>query len=172
MENFVIRNATIHDAKSILSIYAPYIQETAITYEYTVPSLWEFKKRMKGIMKKYPYIVAEKDGEILGYAYAGEFHARKAYEHSTELSIYVRRDLRKAGLGKALYGKLEQLLKERDITALYACIAATSRKDDPYLNNDSELFHEKLGYSLCGRFTNCAYKFDLWYDMVYYEKHL
>lgn len=172
MENIKIRNATMKDASSILSIYAPYIVDTAITYEYTVPSLREFRKRVKSILKKYPYIVAEKDGDVVGYAYAGEFHARKAYEHSAELSIYVRKDLKKCGLGRMLYDELEKQLLERDITALYACIAATPRPDDAYLDNSSELFHARLGYVLCGRFTHCAYKFDQWYDMVYYEKHL
>lgn len=173
MEDIKIRSVKPKDAKQLLKIYAPYVTDTAITFEYDVPSLKEFRGRIKTISKKFPYIIAEKDGVILGYAYAGVFHARKAYECSVETSIYVQKDARGSGLGRALYAELETRLKEINVSALYACIAATPREDkDPYLTNASILFHEHLGYTKAGHFTSCARKFDLWYDMVYLEKHI
>ena len=167
-----IRDATEDDAAAILEIYAPYIEKTAITFEYTVPSLDEFRKRTADIIAHFPYIVAEEGGKIVGYAYASTFHARAAYLHTAELSIYVDENAHRGGIGSALYAALEERLKARDITTLYACIAVTPRENDPYLTNTSPLFHANRGYKQCGYFTHCAIKFDLWYDIVYYEKHI
>ncbi len=170
MNRLVIRDVNLKDAKQILDIYAPYVADTAITYEYVAPTLREFKKRIKTIKSKYPYIVAELDGKIVGYAYAGVFHAREAYKHSCELSIYLDQNSRKLGIGTKLYAELENKLKERDFCALYACIAATPRKDDKYLTDASIKFHEAIGFRRAGYFDHCAIKFDQWYDMVYYQK--
>ena len=76
MENIVIRSASVNDAEALLNIYAYYVENTAITFEYDVPTLEEFTHRIENTLKKYPYLVAEKDGEILGYAYAGVFKDR------------------------------------------------------------------------------------------------
>ena len=99
----MIRIATENDAEELLNIYAPYVEKTAITFEYEVPSVEEFRKRIRNILKKYPYIVEEKEGEILGYAYAGVFKNRAAYDWAVETTIYVREDQRKSGVGRALY---------------------------------------------------------------------
>lgn len=77
-----IRTAQISDAEELLAIYRPYIENTAITFEYDVPSIEEFANRIKTTLKKYPYIVAELNGKIVGYAYAGVFKGRKAYDWS------------------------------------------------------------------------------------------
>jgi len=168
----VIRNVKIKDAKALLEIYAPYVKETAISFEYEAPGVREFRNRIKTITKKFPYVVAEVDGKIAGYAYAGVFHARKAYECSVETSIYVEKNTHGTGVGRALYNALEKELKKQNISALYACIAATPRENDLHLTDASIRFHEKLGYKLAGRFTSCAVKFNDWYDMVYMEKHI
>lgn len=91
MNNIRIRTARPEDAIELLEIYAPYVRETAVTYEYTVPSKEEFASRIRHTMEKYPYLVAEKDGEILGYAYAGAFHPRAAYAWDAEMSIYIKK---------------------------------------------------------------------------------
>ena len=83
-----IRVATKEDAEALLAIYAPYVEKTAITFEYEVPSIEEFRCRIQETLKKYPYLVAEKNGKIVGYAYAGAFHARPAYDWAVETSIY------------------------------------------------------------------------------------
>ena len=172
MNSLIFREASVKDAGRLLEIYAPYVKETAITYEYDVPSRMEFRNRIKKISRAYPYIVACLDGKIVGYAYANVFHERKAYEHSAELSIYIDSEYHKLGIGTKLYTELEKRLKEKGFKALYACIAATSRDKDLYLTDGSISFHEAAGYKTVGRFTDCAVKFGLWYDMVYMEKHI
>jgi phosphinothricin acetyltransferase len=109
---------------------------------------------------------------IIGYAYAGVFHAREAYKHSVELSIYVDLERRRGGCGRALYDALEERLKAQGIRNLYACIAVPPKKEDEYLTFDSVKFHKKMGFKLAGHFHACGIKFDRWYDMVYMEKIL
>ena len=87
MTEIKIRMATEQDAKQLLNIYAPYIKHTAITFEYDVPSVEEFQNRIRNIQKKYPYLVAERDGEILGYSYAHEFYGRAAYIQRRKMNI-------------------------------------------------------------------------------------
>ena len=170
--NVKIRDARKEDAEALLKIYSPYIEKTAITFEYSVPSVAEFQERIESISKKYPYIVAEHEGKIVGYAYASTFHERAAYLHTAELSIYVDENLHRGGIGTLLYETLEERLKARGFHALYACIAKTDRENDAYLTDTSPRFHEKRGYHLCGSFKECAYKFNQWYGIVYYEKHI
>ena len=175
MENnnsLIIRDATKEDSSAILAIYAPYVKNTAISFEYEVPSEETFQKRVASILEHFPYIVAEIGGEIVGYAYAGILHEREAYQFSAELSIYVAENMRRKKIGEKLYAALESRLKQRGFHALYACIASTDRADDPYLTDASPRFHERLGYKHIGTFTECAYKFGRWYSMVYYEKHI
>lgn len=88
-----IRLATLADAKALLDIYRPYVEETAVSFEYTVPSLTKFEQRLSDIMAFYPCLVAEEEGGILGYAYASRFHARAAYAWSAEVTIYLPRRL-------------------------------------------------------------------------------
>ncbi|ETP71373.1 sortase-like acyltransferase [Lachnospiraceae bacterium JC7] len=170
-QGFIIRKASVIDAAAILAIYAPYVEETAITFEYTVPSLSEFKERIRNVLKKYPYIVAEKDGTIAGYAYVSSFHERAAYSWAVETSIYVDKNLRKTGLGKRLYNALEDILKKQGILNLNACIAYPE-KEDRYLTRNSVEFHEHLGYNMVGEFHKCGYKFKRWYNMVWMEKSI
>ena len=164
-----IRPATEADAAEILSIYAPYITDTAITFEYDVPTLEEFTGRIRHTLKKYPYLVAVRDSEIIGYAYAGAFYGRAAYDWSAETTIYVKKGCRHGGVGKLLYQALETALKAQNIINLYACIGYPE-EDDEYLTKNSKQFHEHLGYRLIGEFRKCGYKFGRWYHMVWMEK--
>ena len=164
-----IRPVQFSDAPSLVEIYRYYVEKTAITYEYEVPSVTEFENRIKAITGKYPYLVVEKDGELIGYAYTSAFHVRKAYEWSAEMSIYLSDKAKGLGLGRKLYEILEDISKKQGITNLYACIGAPQEEDE-YLTNNSIHFHEHMGYKLIGRFTKCGYKFHRWYDMVWMEK--
>ncbi len=166
-----IRIANVEDAENILKIYAPYIEKTAITFEYEVPCIEEFKERIRSTRQKYPYLVAEADGEITGYAYASAFKERSAYDWCVETSIYVDRDKKGMGIGKSLYRALEHILKEQGILNLNACIASPVTEDE-YLTKDSIRFHERLGYQMVAEFHQCGYKFHRWYDMVWMEKHI
>ncbi len=164
-----IRLATTADAPSLLEIYAPYVQETAISFEYVAPSLEEFTARISSILERYPYIVAEQEGRIVGYSYAHAFHPRKAFEWAVETTIYVRQGVHHAGLGRLLYSKLEECLLAQGVSNLYACIAY-SEAEDEHLTHDSPAFHEHMGYRTIGHFSQCGYKFGRWYDMIWMEK--
>lgn len=168
-ENLIIRVATLDDAEEILKVYAPYVEKTAITFEYNIPSLEEFKTRIKNTLKKYPYLVAEKNGEILGYAYTGAFIPRAAYAFAAETSIYLKETTRNMGIGRMLYQTLESISKAQNILNLNACIGYPEI-EDAYLSKNSVQFHEHLGYQIAGHFHRCGYKFETWYDMVWMEK--
>jgi phosphinothricin acetyltransferase len=158
------------DAEELLDIYAYYVRETAVSFEYDVPSVDEFRNRIYNISEKYPYIKAVgDDGCIMGYAYANTFKARAAYDWSVETTVYVRKNLRRMGVGKALYNTLEELLRGMGILNMNACIAVTS-KEDTHLTNDSVYFHEKMGFTTAGTFHNSGYKYNTWYDMIWMEK--
>ena len=115
MEKIEIRLAEPEDAGELLAIYAPYVEETAITFEYTVPSLAEFQERIRHTRERYPYLVASSAGKIVGYAYAGPFKGRRAYDWAVETSIYVARGAHRQGVGRRLYEALEQCLKKQGI---------------------------------------------------------
>lgn len=171
--NITIRIAKIEDADKLLKIYSYYVTNTAISFEWNVPSLQDFSERIANTLKKYPYIVAEinqnNQKKIIGYAYAGAFKTRTAYDWSVETSIYVDKDFRHCGVGKLLLERLEQLLQKQNFLNVNACIAFTE-KENEYLTNDSYKFHQKMGYTLVGTFHKCGYKFDEWFDMIWMEK--
>jgi L-amino acid N-acyltransferase YncA/isopentenyldiphosphate isomerase len=170
-KKYSFRSVTAEDAPELLEIYAPYVLKTAVSFEYDVPSVEEFQSRIHTTLRNYPYIAAvNNSGRIDGYAYASAFKTRKAYEHSVELSIYLREDCRGNGLGSELYKYLEQKLKAQGILNLYACIATTPRAADAYLTNASPLFHTHCGFRTIGKFSQCGHKFGLWYDMIWMEK--
>lgn len=164
-----IRSATLGDAQEILAIYAYYVENTAISFEYEVPSLEEFSARIKRTLEKYPYLVIEDEGRICGYAYAGPLGVRAAYCHSSELSIYLDHRARGRGYGRALYDELERQLKDIGILNLYACIADPIEEDE-YLTRDSERFHSHLGFKKVGEFHKCGYKFGRWCNIIWMEK--
>ncbi|MCH3971595.1 MAG: GNAT family N-acetyltransferase [Oscillospiraceae bacterium] len=170
-KEFEIRTATQRDAQALLEIYAPYVKTTAVTFEYRVPSAAEFAGRIVHVEGKYPYLLAQAGGEILGYAYAGAFHAREAYDWAVETSIYVNKNKKRMGIGSRLYGALEAALKEQGVLNLNACIAFPQR-EDAYLTKDSAVFHEKMGFRFVGEFHECGYKFDRWYNMIWMEKQI
>lgn len=166
-----IRTVTEEDADKLLEVYAPYIKNTAITFEYEVPSVSEFRKRILHTLHNYPYIAAECENRILGYAYAGTFIGRAACDWSVEVSIYLRKEEEKRGLGRMLYGALEEILKLQHIQNVNACVACTDTEDE-YLTNNSIRFHRHMGYREVGRFNRCGYKFGRWYDLAWLEKHI
>lgn len=167
--NTTIRTATPEDAARILEIYAYYVEHTAISFEYAIPTLSEFQNRIKRTLERYPYLVIETDDGIQGYAYAGSFIGRAAYQHSCEMTIYLDPHSHKQGLGRKLYEALENRLKEMGFLNLYACIGWPETEDE-YLNRNSADFHAHLGYTKAGIFHKCGYKFNRWYDMIWMEK--
>lgn len=164
-----VRTATLADAPKILSIYDHYVRNTAISFEYDTPTLSEFEGRMERILSCFPYLVAEEDGNILGYTYAATFIPRAAYNHCCETTIYLRPDVHKQGIGKKLYGALESQLKAMGILNMYACIGLPEQEDE-YLTNNSADFHAHMGFIRAGLFRNSGYKFGRWYHMIWMEK--
>ena len=164
-----IRRAELKDAEALLSIYAPYVEQTAITFEYDIPTIEEFRERIVHITKKYPWLVGIVDDRVVGYAYAGAFKERAAYQWAVETSIYVDKKERGKGIGRLLHDSLERALQEQGILNLNACISYLEQEDE-YLTLDSVYFHQRLGYTQVAHFHKCGKKFGRWYDMIWMEK--
>ncbi len=160
----LIRAASAEDAPALLAIYAPYVRETCITFEYDPPSPEEFARRIAHTLERFPYLCALEGDEIVGYCYASPFHVRKAYEWTCESSIYLRTDARGRGIGSALQKRLEDILVLQGFRGLAACIT--------FPNPESIAFHERHGFTLCAHFHRCGYKMGRWLDMVWMEKAL
>ena len=171
MQSILIRPAEERDVPAMLGIYAPYVEETAVSFEYLVPSEAEFRSRLQRVQAAYPWLVAECGGQVLGYAYASRFHPRAAYDWSVEVSIYLGRNERRRGLGRRLYEVLEQCLLSQGVLTAYSCIAHAPEPDE-YLDHSSIRFHERTGYRLTGTFPACGYKFGRWYGRIWMEKRL
>lgn len=153
-----LRFATPQDAPQLLSIYAPYVKNTTITFEYEVPSVEEFAGRIATITQKLPYLIYEEDGILQGYAYASPHMTRAAYQWDVELSIYTDEQHHRKGTGSMLYRALIELLKEQGYFNLYALIT---------LPNDRSMgFHRSLGFEQIGHYPHTGYKLDRWCDMA------
>lgn len=160
----MIRIAEERDVPEILAIYAPYILTTTATFEYEVPSPEEFLQRFRSITARFPWLVWEEDGAILGYAYASAPFERAAYAWCSEASVYLRPEARGRGIGKRLYTALEAILKLQEFQVVYALITSE--------NAASVAFHSKTGYKSIGFFENCGYKFNRWLGVYWMEKRL
>lgn len=172
MSDITIRVATPDDAAVLLELYAPYVRETAISFETVVPSEDEFRRRIIHTLQRYPYLVAEYRGVILGYAYTSPFVGRAAYDWCAETSIYVDMRSRHQGVGRALYEAIERVSRAQHIQSLCACIGVPDGPGDEYLTTNSIDFHSHMGYRMVGEFRRCGYKFGRWYNMAWMEKHI
>lgn len=166
-----IRMARPSDAEALLDIFRPYVLETAVAFNYEPPTLEEFRNTLEARLRRYPYLTAETEEGLIGYAYASPFKARAAYDWAVETSIYVKQGHTGQGCGRLLHDRLEALLKAQNILSLYACIAYTDH-EDVHLTNNSMRFHAHMGYELTAKFPKCGYKFDKWYDMIWMHKEI
>lgn len=152
------------DISEVLNIYAPYVKNTAITYEYDVPSPKTFSERVHHYTEQYPWIVAKEQGKIEGYAYASVYRSREAYQWGCELSVYLCPEARGKRLGKRLYSALMDLLTLQGYYTVYGVIS---------LPNDSSIaLHERLGFSLEGIQRKCGFKLGQWHDAAIMSKVL
>ena len=163
-DNVSLRLARAEDAPELLKIYSPYVTQTVVTFEYTVPTEEEFAHRIIHTLGEYPYLVAEASGCVAGYAYAARFRERAAYDWAAECSVYVREEFQRHGIGRLLYEELERLLRLQNVTTMNACIA--------YPNKCSIKFHSSLDFERVGRITKCAYKMGQWIDIIWMQKQL
>ena len=150
----IIRPVLPSDAKELLAIYAPYVADTTITFEYDIPSISEFTNRIKNISKSFPYLVAEENGKVVGYA----------YDWTCELSIYLDKDARSKKIGSQLYDTLEKELVSQGYVNLLACISLP--------NDISIAFHKKRGFNQVAHFPKIGFKFEQWHDIVWLQKRL
>ena len=159
-----LRIATKEDGAALAAIYAYYVENTAITFEYVAPSADEFGDRIAHKLEKYPYIVAEENGRAVGYAYADMYRERAAFNWSCELSVYVDKNETGKGIGKRLYGALEELLRLQGFVSVVASIT--------YPNEASVSLHEKMGFTHLGTMHDIGYKLGRWLDLMWFEKRI
>jgi phosphinothricin acetyltransferase len=159
----LVRLATLSDAPAVLAIYAPYVLESMVTFETIPPTEAEMEGRLATLIDGgYPYLVAEVDGVVAAYAYAGPFHRRAAYRGTVENSVYVGRDVRRHGLGRLL---MERLLEEATARGFRQMIAVIAQGED----RTSEAFHRSLGFQEMGRVRSVGWKFGRWLDVAYLQ---
>lgn len=157
----IIRFAAPDDVPAILNIYAPYITESTTSFEYEVPTVSEFSGRVQTIQQQFPYLVAERDGQVLGYAYASKHRDRTAYQWSVETSVYMHPDGQRQGIARQLYTSLFDLLRRQGYYSAYAGITLP--------NPASETFHRSMGFETVGFFKNIGYKFGAWHDVIWLQ---
>lgn len=160
----MIRLARPDDAAQVHAIYAPIVETTAISFEWAVPTVAEMERRIRAILETRPWLVEERAGEVLGYVYASTFRDRAAYQWGTEVTVYVREDLRGRGLGRHLYGALFDVLR------LMGYVTAVAGATLP--NPATERLHLALGFKEFGRYPAAGFKFDRWYDVVFWYLRL
>ena len=163
-ENIKIRDVLPEDAERIQEIYSPYVSDTVISFEITVPDKSEMKKRIKKLLANaFPYIVAENEtGTVVGYAYADKFGEREAYRYSFIVSIYLDMEVQSKGIGQKLYDELEKRMKKMGIVQVLSAITGKNEK--------SLKFHEKNGFTKIGHFPNVGYKMGEWHDIIWMNK--
>ena len=158
-----IRPVNLTDIPALHAIYAQYIS-TNISFEYSLPSLEAYTHKIETIKASFPYLVLEKKGRIIGFAYAQRVRERAAYQWSAELSIYLSPEQTASGLGSALYLTLMSLLELQGIRTVYGVITEG--------NPISLRFHEKLGFSLFATFPKVGYKNGSWLDVYWVQKEI
>lgn len=154
-----IRLITPADYQAVLDVYAPYIQDTATSFEYDVPSLTEFTDRIHKIISFYPWLVVRKDNTTIGYAYAQAHGARQAYQWSAQVSVYIAEKYHHKGIGRKLYVALFQILRLQRIVNVYAGITLPNEK--------SEAFHRSIGFQPVGIYERVGYKMGKWHDVLW-----
>ncbi|WP_435193766.1 GNAT family N-acetyltransferase [Natronomonas sp. EA1] len=159
-----LREVTPGDAAAIRAVYAPYVEETAITFEEAVPAVEAFRNRIATKTERFPWYVCEADGELLGYAYGGAWRSRAAYRWSTETSIYLRESAQGQGVGTALYTALLDSLAAQGYQSAYAVITLP--------NPGSVAFHERFGFEEVGVMPDAGYKHGGWHDVAWWHRAL
>lgn len=163
-DKVLIRSAESKDAAAIRAIYAPYVEQTAITFDYNVPTVEDFQEKIQKVQAAYPFLVAEREGQVLGYAYGSPYYGRAAYDWTVELSIYVAEEARGLKVGSQLYDVLEGVLKAKGKKNFLACLSLP--------NEASLVFHQKRGYEQVAHFKKVGYKFGQWHDIIWLQKSL
>ncbi|MEL6738385.1 MAG: arsinothricin resistance N-acetyltransferase ArsN1 family B [Pseudomonadota bacterium] len=160
----MIRSAAAADAEAIQAIYAPIVEATTISFETVAPSVEEMATRIAAIVPDYPFLVAEKNGRVLAYAYASQHRARTAYRSSVDVAVYVGAKARRTGLGRALYEELLPQAAARGYHAAFAGIALP--------NTSSVALHEAMGFEPVGVYKEVGQKLGRWLDVGWWQRRL
>ncbi len=156
-----IRMANDQDAEQICAIYAPFVRDSYITFETEPPDAREMKDRIRKVTERWPWLVWEQASEVLGYVYASEHHSRAAYQWSTDVTVYVRTNQHRKGIGRALYATLFSLLRLQGYRNAIALIALP--------NAPSVALHETMGFQQVGLLKNIGYRLGAWRDVGYWQ---
>jgi L-amino acid N-acyltransferase YncA len=159
-----IRSIQVGDAKAVRDIYAPFVSESATSFEIDPPDVAEMEQRIWALADLYPWLVFEADGEVLGYTYASRHRERLAYQWCVEVSVYVHGSMRRRGVGRALYVSLFEVLRRQGYVNAYAGITLP--------NPSSVRLHELLGFAPIGVFTQIGYKLGQWHDVAWLQLRL
>ena len=159
-----IRDARRSDVPAMLAIYAPFVEHTAVSFEYEVPTEAEFARRLEEHQAAFPWLACEENGRVMGYAYAGRAFERAAYGWNAEISCYLAPELRGRGVGRRLYARIEEILTRLGYYKLFAVVTSA--------NAPSVAFHRALGFRDAACFRNVGYKQGGWYDVLWLEKTL
>jgi len=159
-----IRPATEGDAAQLVAIYRPFVETTAVSFETVVPTVPEFAARITKALTRWQWLVAERDGQCLGYAYASTHRERSAYQWSVEVSAYVHPRHHRQGVGRALYAPLFEDLARKGFCNAYAGIAMP--------NDGSVALHRSVGFQPIGVFPRVGRKFNAWHDVAWLHRPL
>lgn len=157
-----IRRATPDDAAALLSIYRPYVENTAVSFEQVVPTEEEFARRIEATIRTHEWLVIQASDALCGYAYATPHRSREAYKFSVETSVYVRTENQQQGIGRRLYEALFASLSSFDFRNAYAAIGLP--------NDDSIALHKSLGFQHIGIFREVGFKQDVWWDVSWWQR--
>lgn len=157
-----VRPGRPEDAESCQAIYAPFVEDTWVSFEEEVPSVREMSRRIEGYGASHGWVVAEDDGEVAGYAYGSPHRLRHAYRFSCDVAIYVPETKIRRGIGRALYGALFPILAEHGIHAAFAGIAIP--------NESSEALHKAVGFTPVGIYREVGWKFGAWRDVGWWQR--
>lgn len=159
-----IRSIALADAPAVSDIYAPFVTDAATSFEALPPDAAEIQKRIQDVTPKYPWLVFEGDGDVLGFAYASQHRTRHAYQWSADVSVYIHERARNHGVGRALYTALFDLLRRQGFFNAYAGITLP--------NPGSVRLHESMGFTSVGVYSRVGFKFGRWHDVLWLELRL
>jgi phosphinothricin acetyltransferase len=159
-----VRPASAEDARACAAIYAPYVIDTAITFELEPPSTQQMAERIAAASASHAWLVLEDEGRVVGYAYGSPFHARPAYRWACEVSVYVEHGRRRTGGGRALYEALFARLAERGFRTAAAGMTLP--------NEASVALHRALGFQTVGVYRRIGFKHGSWHDVAWSQRTL
>jgi phosphinothricin acetyltransferase len=159
-----IRVANVADAEALLAIYQPHVLDSAVSFEIVPPDARQFAQRITRTLERYPWLVCQADGEVLGYAYGSTHRERPAYQWSVEVSAYVKSGNSRSGIGRRLYNALFEILVRQGFFSAFAGVTLP--------NEASVRFHEALGFQPLGVFHNIGFKHGRWHDVAWFERPL